>query len=133
MISWYRTASERKPLEAARDQLEDELEEGVVLAFQRIEAADGTATYRTYVLTDTPGITGDHLIDAGVALDQQRGGRPSAPFEVNKPGATHLGALPAANPARRIAVVLDHSVAAAPVTGLAYGHNGRDGFLRGGV
>lgn len=115
VIAWYLTAAERKPLEAARDQLEDELEEGVVLAFQRIEAADGTATYRTYVLTDTPGITGDHLIDAGVALDQQRGGRPYVSFEFNKTGARVFGDMTEANIGRRMAVVLDDSVESAPV------------------
>ena len=69
----------------------------------------------TYVLTDTPGITGDHLIDAGVALDQQRGGRPYVSFEFNKTGARVFGDMTEANIGRRMAVVLDDSVESAPV------------------
>ncbi len=116
VVAWYLTADERRHLEAAREALyeADAVPEGTVLAFERVERGQ-QRYYRTYVLRDRAGITGDYLTDARVALDQQRGGRPYVALEFDREGARVFEELTAENVQRRMAIVLDDTVNSAPV------------------
>ncbi|MDF1562655.1 MAG: protein translocase subunit SecD [Deltaproteobacteria bacterium] len=111
----YLEASDRRPLDQAKEALLPHTPEGTTLAFQKIPAPDGTATYRTYLLTAAPGITGDYLVDARVATDSQQNGRPYVAFEFDQEGARIFGELTEANVNRFMAVVLDNMVESAPV------------------
>ncbi len=115
-VSWLLRADERRHLEAAREALyeADAVPDETEIAFERVERQQ-ERYYRTYVLRDRAGITGDYLTDARVALDQQRGGRPYVALEFDREGARVFEELTAENVQRRMAIVLDDTVNSAPV------------------
>jgi preprotein translocase subunit SecD len=116
VTAWYLQADDRRFLEAARQALveADALPEGTILAFERVQRGQ-EQYYRTYLLRDRAGITGDYLTDARVSLDQQRGGRPYVALEFDREGARVFEELTAENTQRRMAIVLDDTVNSAPV------------------
>ncbi len=115
VVAYYLESNNRKALERARDALEPYVPEGTALIFQKNEKPDGSATYRTYLVTAAPGITGEYLVDARVAVDQQKNGRPYVAFQFNQEGAKIFGELTEKNVGRFMAVVLDNMVESAPV------------------
>ncbi len=65
-----------------------------------------------YILEKTPTISGDHLVDAQPAFDQNN--RPAVSFRLNTTGARIFGEYTANNIGKPFAIVLDNSVISAP-------------------
>ncbi len=66
-----------------------------------------------YIVELTPVVTGDELVDAQPAFDQN--GRPAVNFRFNPTGARQFGDYTAANIGKPFAIVLDSQVISAPV------------------
>jgi len=66
-----------------------------------------------YVLEQAPVVTGEELVDAQPAFDQN--GRPAVNFRFNPTGARKFGNFTAANIGNPFAIVLDNEVISAPV------------------
>src|SRR6056297_2121709 len=66
-----------------------------------------------YILEQAPVVTGDELVDAQPAFDQN--GRPAVNFRFNPTGARKFGDYTAANIGNPFAIVLDDEVISAPV------------------
>jgi preprotein translocase subunit SecD len=66
-----------------------------------------------YVLEQAPVVTGEELVDAQPAFDQN--GRPAVNFRFNPTGARKFGNYTAANIGNPFAIVLDNEVISAPV------------------
>ncbi|MDX5349414.1 MAG: protein translocase subunit SecD [Paracoccaceae bacterium] len=66
-----------------------------------------------YILEDSPVVTGDDLVDAMPATDEN--GLPSVNFRFNPTGARAFGAYTSANIGQPFAIVLDNEVISAPV------------------
>jgi protein-export membrane protein SecD len=66
-----------------------------------------------YVLEQAPVVTGEELVDAQPAFDQN--GRPAVNFRFNPTGARRFGDYTAANIGNPFAIVLDNEVISAPV------------------
>jgi len=66
-----------------------------------------------YVLEQAPVVTGEQLVDAQPAFDQN--GRPAVNFRFNPTGARQFGNYTAANIGNPFAIVLDNEVISAPV------------------
>ncbi len=116
VTAWFLRSDERRHLQEARTMLREAeaVPDGTVIAFERLERGQDQY-YRSYVLQDRAGITGDYLTDARVAMDQQRGGRPYVALEFDREGARVFEDLTAENVQRRMAIVLDDTVNSAPV------------------
>lgn len=65
-----------------------------------------------YILEKTPTITGDHLVDAQAAFDQNN--RPAISFRLNPTGGRIFGEYTASNIGQAFAIVLDAEVLSAP-------------------
>jgi protein-export membrane protein SecD len=77
----------------------------------------GTANeklYRTYILTASVPLSGDHVVDAFVGTDP-RSGRPDVQLVFNEVGKTSFGKLTSKNVGNRFAIVLEGMVDSAPV------------------
>lgn len=66
-----------------------------------------------YIVEDTPVVTGEELVDAQPAFDQNN--RPAVNFRFNPSGARKFGDYTAANIGQPFAIVLDEEVISAPV------------------
>lgn len=66
-----------------------------------------------YIIEDTPVVTGEELVDAQPAFDQN--GRPAVNFRFDATGARKFGDYTAANIGAPFAIVLDEEVISAPV------------------
>mgnify|MGYP000069378829 CR=1 FL=1 len=66
-----------------------------------------------YIIEDTPVVTGEELVDAQPAFDQN--GRPAVNFRFDASGARKFGDYTAANIGAPFAIVLDNEVISAPV------------------
>jgi preprotein translocase subunit SecD len=66
-----------------------------------------------YILEQAPVVTGEELVDAQPAFDQN--GRPAVNFRFNPTGARKFGNFTAANIGNPFAIVLDNEVISAPV------------------
>lgn len=66
-----------------------------------------------YILEQAPVVTGEELVDAQPAFDQN--GRPAVNFRFNPSGARKFGNFTAANIGNPFAIVLDNEVISAPV------------------
>jgi preprotein translocase subunit SecD len=75
-----------------------------------LPAADEAGLY--YVIEQTPVVSGDELVDAQPAFDQN--GRPAVNFRFNPTGARAFGDYTAANIGQPFAIVLDDKVISAP-------------------
>ena len=115
--AYYLVASDRTLLEKAREVLLPYMPDGVILAFEKQggNKPGQEVTYRTWVLAQAPGVTGEKLTNARVAFDQQRGGRPYVLIDFDRQGAVEFEKLTEANVGRRMAIVLDDTVMSAPV------------------
>ena len=76
-----------------------------------LPSADEPGVY--YTLDATPVVTGDELVTAAPAFDQNR--QPAVEFRFNAQGAKAFGAYTAANIGQPFAIVLDDEVISAPV------------------
>jgi preprotein translocase subunit SecD len=71
--------------------------------------------YRTYLVTDKPGITGEYLTDAKVQFSNEGvGNLPEVGFTFNKHGADLLGKLTGDNVGKGMAIILDGVIMSAP-------------------
>jgi preprotein translocase subunit SecD len=71
--------------------------------------------YRTYLVTDKPGITGEYLTDAKVTYNTEGiGNVPEVSFTFNKHGADLLAKLTGDNVGKGMAIILDGVVTSAP-------------------
>ncbi|WP_163849603.1 protein translocase subunit SecD [Pseudooceanicola aestuarii] len=76
-----------------------------------LPSLDETGTF--YVLDESPVVTGEELVDAQPAFDQN--GRPAVNFRFNPSGARKFGDYTAQNIGNPFAIVLDEEVISAPV------------------
>jgi preprotein translocase subunit SecD len=76
-----------------------------------LPSIDETGTF--YVLEQAPVVTGEELVDAQPAFDQN--GRPAVNFRFNPTGARKFGNYTAENIGNPFAIVLDNEVISAPV------------------
>jgi preprotein translocase subunit SecD len=76
-----------------------------------LPATDEPGTY--YVVEETPVVTGEELVDAQPAFDQNN--RPAVNFRFNPTGARKFGDYTANNIGKPFAIVLDEEVISAPV------------------
>jgi preprotein translocase subunit SecD len=76
-----------------------------------LPSVDESGTF--YVLEQAPVVTGEELVDAQPAFDQN--GRPAVNFRFNPSGARKFGDYTAANIGNPFAIVLDSEVISAPV------------------
>jgi preprotein translocase subunit SecD len=76
-----------------------------------LPSLDETSVF--YILEQAPVVTGEELVDAQPAFDQN--GRPAVNFRFNPTGARKFGDYTAANIGNPFAIVLDNEVISAPV------------------
>jgi preprotein translocase subunit SecD len=76
-----------------------------------VPSADEPGTF--YIMQQTPVVTGEQLVDAQPAFDQNN--RPAVNFRFNPQGGRAFGEYTAANIGRPFAIVLDNEVISAPV------------------
>jgi protein-export membrane protein SecD len=89
---------------------------GTEIAFERertIAGKENVAARIPYLLNSKVDVTGDDLVDAQVAFDQQTGS-PHVAFSLNARGANAFGILTEANVRKRLAIVLDGVIHSAP-------------------
>ncbi|MGE5049249.1 MAG: protein translocase subunit SecD, partial [Deltaproteobacteria bacterium] len=86
-------------------------------AIGKIEQRGGESTYRSWLLDQKQGLTGEYITDARVAFDNSpgEGNRPYVQVTFNRTGADLFGKLTKANVKRRMAIVLDDTVDSAPI------------------
>ncbi len=87
-------------------------------AIGKIEGRPGEQpTYRSWLLDQKQGLTGEYITDARVAYDNSpgEGNRPYVQVTFNRTGADLFGKLTKANVKRRMAIVLDDTVDSAPI------------------
>jgi preprotein translocase subunit SecD len=78
--------------------------------------ADAAVKYRTFLLHERAGLTGEYVRDARVAFDRtSENPRPYVSLRFNERGARLFGSLTAGNVSRRLAIVLDGEVDSAPI------------------
>ncbi|MBM65166.1 MAG: protein translocase subunit SecD [Myxococcales bacterium] len=75
---------------------------------------DDEKLYRSYTLTRTIPLSGDHVVDAFVTSDPQTG-KPEVSLIFNEPGRKIFGSLTTKNVGNRFAIVLEGMVDSAPV------------------
>jgi preprotein translocase subunit SecD len=98
------------------EQLKGKLPENTYLYFEKPEqAATMEVARRAYLLKTNEGVTGDHLTDAFVGIDQQGSGAPVVNFRFDAVGARLFGDLTKHNVRKQMAIVLDKVVKSAPV------------------
>ncbi|HEY6911214.1 MAG TPA: protein translocase subunit SecD, partial [Myxococcales bacterium] len=86
-------------------------------AIGKIEQRGGESIYRSWLLDQKQGLTGEYITDARVAFDNSpgEGNRPYVQVTFNRTGADLFGKLTKANVKRRMAIVLDDTVDSAPI------------------
>src|SRR5438128_2602079 len=98
--------------------LKDKAPAGHVFAIGKLESRTrGGTTYRSWLLDQKQGMTGEYITDARVAFDNSpgEGNRPYVQVSFNKTGADLFGKLTKENVKRRMAIVLDDTVDSAPI------------------
>jgi len=98
--------------------LKDKAPPGHVFAIGKLESRTrGESTYRSWLLDQKQGMTGEYITDARVAFDNSpgEGNRPYVQVNFNKTGADLFGKLTKENVKRRMAIVLDDTVDSAPI------------------
>src|SRR5438309_8862202 len=98
--------------------LKDKAPPGHVFAIGKLESRTrGETTYRSWLLDQKQGMTGEFITDARVAFDNSpgEGNRPYVQVSFNKTGADLFGKLTKENVKRRMAIVLDDTVDSAPI------------------
>lgn len=106
----YLVGTDRKAVEAAAA---GKAPEGNEFLIEKLEEAGKATRYRTVFLKTKVEATGENLVDARAAIDQQ-GGRPYVSFTFNTRGAQEFGRLTENNIRRRMAIILDGTVMSAP-------------------
>jgi preprotein translocase subunit SecD len=86
-------------------------------AIGKIEQRGAEPVYRSWLLDQKQGLTGEYITDARVAFDNSpgEGNRPYVQVTFNRTGADLFGKLTKANVKRRMAIVLDDTVDSAPI------------------
>ncbi|HZR11214.1 MAG TPA: protein translocase subunit SecD, partial [Myxococcales bacterium] len=98
--------------------VKDKAPPGHVIAIGKQEGRNrADTTYRTWMLDQKQGMTGEYITDARVAFDNApgEGNRPYVQVSFNKTGADLFGKLTKDNVKRRMAIVLDDTVDSAPI------------------
>src|SRR3954467_1535137 len=90
---------------------------GHEFAIGKIEQRGGESTYRSWLIDQKQGLTGEYITDARVAFDNSpgEGNRPYVQVTFNRTGPDLFGRLTKANVKRRMAIVLDDTVDSAPI------------------
>jgi preprotein translocase subunit SecD len=91
---------------------------GHEFAIGRVETRRGAEPlYRSWLLDQKQGLSGEYITDARVAFDNSpgEGNRPYVQVSFNKTGADFFGKLTRDNIRKRMAIVLDETVDSAPV------------------
>jgi preprotein translocase subunit SecD len=90
---------------------------GHEFAIGKIEQRGGEPLYRSWLIDQKQGLTGEYITDARVAFDNSpgEGNRPYVQVTFNRTGADLFGRLTKANVKRRMAIVLDDTVDSAPI------------------
>src|SRR5918912_650393 len=98
--------------------LKDKAPAGHVFAIGKLEGRTrGNVTYRSWLLDQKQGMTGEYITDARVAFDNSpgEGNRPYVQVTFNKTGADLFRKLTKENVKKRMAIVLDDTVDSAPI------------------
>ncbi len=98
--------------------LKDKAPPAHVIAIGKLEGRTrAETTYRSWLLDQKQGMTGEYITDARVAFDNApgEGNRPYVQVSFNKTGADLFGKLTKENVKRRMAIVLDDTVDSAPI------------------
>jgi preprotein translocase subunit SecD len=97
--------------------LKDKAPAGHVFAIGKLEGRGRESSYRSWLLDQKQGMTGEYITDARVAFDNApgEGNRPYVQVSFNKTGADLFGKLTKENVKRRMAIVLDDTVDSAPI------------------
>jgi preprotein translocase subunit SecD len=97
--------------------LKDKAPAGHVFAIGKLESRTRTTSYRSWLLDQKQGMTGEYITDARVAFDNSpgEGNRPYVQVSFNKTGADLFGKLTKENVKRRMGIVLDDTVDSAPI------------------
>ena len=85
-----------------------------VVKYQRIEASDGSVSWRTWLLHRHTPLTGDSLVNAYVAFNNDEN-KYYVAMKLDRAGATIFDKFTAENVKHRMAIVLDEIVDSAPV------------------
>jgi preprotein translocase subunit SecD len=90
---------------------------GHEFAIGKIEQRGSEPLYRSWLIDQKQGLTGEYITDARVAFDNApgEGNRPYVQVTFNRTGADLFGRLTKANVKRRMAIVLDDTVDSAPI------------------
>jgi preprotein translocase subunit SecD len=112
----YLRSSDQKLLQDyVNNHLKDKGPAGYVFMVGADESDPHSSAFRTYLVTDKPGITGEYLTDARVQYDNQGvGNAPEVGFTFNKVGADLLAKLTGDNVGKGMAIVLDGFITSAP-------------------
>src|SRR5438105_6229122 len=109
---------ESKDRAALVQYLKDKAPSGHVFAIGKVEGrARADATYRSWLLDQKQGMTGEYITDAAVRFDNSpgEGNRPYVEVRFNRTGADLFGKLTKENVKRRMAIVLEDTVDSAPI------------------
>ena len=111
----YLEAKDRRLLQ---EYLKDKAPAGHTFAIGKIEdRLKRETTYRSWMLDQKQGMSGEYITEADVAIDQSpgEGNRPYVQVKFNRTGAELFGKLTRENVKRRMAIVLDDTVDSAPI------------------
>jgi len=109
---------ESKDRRLLSEYLKDKAPPGHVFAIGKIEdRIKRETTYRSWLLDQKQGMTGEYITDARVAFDNSpgEGNRPYVEVRFNRTGAELFGKLTRENVKKRMAIVLDDTVDSAPI------------------
>jgi len=109
---------ESKDRRLLAEYLKDKAPPGHVFAIGKIEdRTKRETTYRSWLLDQKQGMTGEYITDARVAFDNSpgEGNRPYVQVTFNRTGAELFGKLTRENVKKRMAIVLDDTVDSAPI------------------
>jgi preprotein translocase subunit SecD len=97
--------------------LKDKAPAAHVFAIGKLEGRGRETSYRSWLLDQKQGMTGEYITDARQAFDNApgEGNRPYVQVSFNKTGADLFGKLTKENVKRRMAIVLDDTVDSAPI------------------
>jgi len=110
--AYLKSLSKEKILQAAKGHVPDGMAVKIG-AFEDPQTGAETDYYRSYLVTQKPGITGDYLTNAAVQMNQQDN-QYYVGFSFDKEGAEKFGELTGKNINKQLAIILDDFVKQAP-------------------
>ena len=101
--------------EQMKSFLGPKLEDGLELAFERVDAAANKSEYRTFVLKAATQLSGEDVVEASVSQSSDpMDNRPAVSLELTGPGGKRFEEVTGENIGKQLAIVLDDVVVSAP-------------------